>query len=233
MYRRVVLKLSGEILSGEGKKGFDEKRIDYLVDEIKKVQTIETELILVIGAGNLFRGKQLKNIDECTADSIGMLGTIINALYLKSEFKKNGIPAVAVSSQVNMPAISDLEYDKINKELSEGKIVIFAGGTTLPFFTTDTAAVIRAAEFKADVVIKGTKVDGIYETDPKLDPTAEKISKASFKEAIGRDLKIMDREAFSLCWRKKIPLVIINFFKTDNLLRAIKQEDIGTLVIPE
>ncbi|TYB95634.1 MAG: UMP kinase [Kosmotoga sp.] len=233
MYRRVVLKLSGEILSGEGKKGFDEKKIGYLIDEIKKVRKVGTQLILVIGAGNLFRGKQLKNIDDCTADSIGMLGTTINALYLKSEFNRADIPAVVVSSQVNMPAIKSFEYDKIDNELTEGKITIFAGGTTLPFFTTDTAAIIRAAEFRADVVIKGTKVDGIYETDPRIDPSAEKISKVSFKEAIGRDLKIMDREAFSLCWRKKIPLVIINFFKSDNLLRAIKQEEIGTLVIPE
>ncbi len=233
MYRRVVLKLSGEILSGEGKKGFDEKRVKYLIDEIKKVKKNGTELILVIGAGNLFRGKQLKSIDGRTADSIGMLGTTINALYLKSEFNKVGIPAIVVSSQVSMPAISGFEYDKINNELSEGKIVIFAGGTTLPFFTTDTAAVIRAAEFEADIVIKGTKVDGIYETDPRIEPSAEKISKVSFKEAIGRDLKIMDREAFSLCWRKKIPLIIINFFKSDNLLRAIKKEDIGTIVIPD
>ncbi|MFW6119284.1 MAG: UMP kinase [Petrotogales bacterium] len=233
MYRRVVLKLSGEILSGEGKKGFDEKSIKYLIDEIKKVKKNGTELILVIGAGNLFRGKQLKSIDGCTADSIGMLGTTINALYLKSEFSKVGIPAIVVSSQVSMPAISGFEYDKINNELSEGKIVIFAGGTTLPFFTTDTAAVVRAVEFEADIVIKGTKVDGIYETDPRIEPSAEKISKVSFKEAIGRDLKIMDREAFSLCWRKKIPLIIINFFKSDNLLRAIKKEDIGTIVIPD
>ncbi len=233
MYRRVVLKLSGEILSGEGEKGFDEKRTEYLIGEIKKALKIGTQLILVIGAGNLFRGKQLKTVDGCIADSIGMLGTTINALYLKSEFNKADLPAITVSSQVNMPAIKGFEYDKINVELAEGKIVIFAGGTTLPFFTTDTAAIIRAAEFKADAVIKGTKVDGIYETDPRIDPSAEKISKVSFKEAIGRDLKIMDREAFSLCWRKKIPLVIINFFKSDNLLKAIKQEDIGTLVIPE
>lgn len=233
MYHRVVLKLSGEILSGEGKKGFDGEKIGYLIDEIKKVRKVGTQLILVIGAGNLFRGKQLKNIDDCTADSIGMLGTTINALYLKSEFNRADIPAVVVSSQVNMPVIKSFEYDKIDKELAEGKIIIFAGGTTLPFFTTDTAAIIRAAEFRAEVVIKGTKVDGIYETDPRIDPSAEKISKVSFKEAIGRDLKIMDREAFSLCWRKKMPLVIINFFKSDNLLRAIKQEEIGTLVIPE
>ena len=233
MYKRVLLKLSGEVFSGEGNKGFIKDRIDYLLGELKSVVEHGVEMGIVIGAGNLFRGAELSALRAKAADQIGMLGTLINAIYLKEILVNNGIKAVAISSSVNSPSFEPHKYDLIERYFATNHVVIFGGGTTLPYFTTDTAAAIRAIEIDADVLIKATKVDGVYNRDPKLYTDANRIGKITFKEAIEKGLKIMDKEAFSLCQRYKKPVIVINFFVPNSLLSAIIGEKTGTLVLPD
>ncbi|AKI98207.1 UMP kinase [Kosmotoga pacifica] len=233
MYKRVLLKLSGEVLSGEGNKGFSDDKIDFLVEEIKKVVEHGIELGIVIGAGNVFRGTEFSRLDAKTADQIGMMGTLINALYLKAILRNKGIKAVAISSSTNSPSFEPYHYDTIERYLRTNHVVIFGGGTTLPYFTTDTAAAIRAIEIGADVLIKATKVDGVYDKDPKQYPDAQRIERITFKEAIEKGLKIMDMEAFSLCQRYSKPVIVIDFFIPENLLSAIIGEKTGTLVLPD
>ncbi|OAA31775.1 uridylate kinase [Kosmotoga arenicorallina S304] len=233
MYKRVLLKLSGEVLSGEGNKGFAKEKIDYLIGELKSVVEHGIELGIVIGAGNLFRGVELSSLSSKSADQIGMLGTLINSIYLKEALTNSGIKAVAISSSVNSPSFEPHQYNLIERYFSTNHVVIFGGGTTLPFFTTDTAAAIRAIEISADVLIKATKVDGVYDKDPKLYPKATRIGKITFSEAIEKGLKIMDKEAFSLCQRYKKPVIVINFFIPNSLLSAIIGEKTGTLVLPD
>lgn len=233
MYRRVLLKLSGETLSGEGSKGFCEDKLQYLVKELHSVKERGIEIAIVIGAGNLFRGKELTRISHTVADEIGMMGTLINTLYLKDYLSSNGLKAVAVSSIVSFPSFEPYRYARTEELLKEGNIVILGGGTTIPYFTTDTAAAIRAVELRADIIIKATKVDGVYERDPKKHPDTKKIDKITFTEAIEQDLEIMDIEAFSICKKHKIPIIVIDFFTSGNLLHAIIGEKVGTLVIPD
>ena len=233
MYRRVLLKLSGEALSGEGNKGFSEERLQYLVNELRGVKERGIEIAIVIGAGNLFRGKELTHISPTVSDEIGMLGTLINTLYLKDYLSSKGLKAVAISSIVSFPSFEPYKYSRAEQLLREGNIVILGGGTTIPYFTTDTAAAIRAIELHTDIIIKATKVDGVYELDPKKHPDTKKIDRITFTEAIELDLKIMDIEAFSICKKHKLPIIVIDFFTSGNLLRAIIGEKVGTLVIPD
>ncbi|AEX86230.1 uridylate kinase [Marinitoga sp. 1135] len=232
MYKRILLKLSGEVLSGEDKKGFDEKALEYLSNEIKKVVQHGIKLGMVIGAGNLFRGRELQDVTNSIGDHIGMLGTVINALYLKDYFEKKGIKTVVVSQIVNLPSVRIIHYDDIELYFNAGYVVIFAGGTSNPFFTTDTAAALRAVEMKADVLIKATKVDGIYDRDPKKFKDAKKYSRITYDDAINLGLKIMDTEAFSICKRYHMPIIVLNFFKEGNLLEALSNNRVGTFVKP-
>ncbi|ACJ75258.1 uridylate kinase [Thermosipho africanus H17ap60334] len=233
MYKRVLLKLSGEVLSGEGEKGFNIDKIIYLIDELKSVLEYGTNIGIVIGAGNLFRGREMKELSPTIADQIGMLGTVINALYLKDLFEKHGLRTVVVSQVTSLPSIRPIHYDDINLYFDAGYLVIFAGGTSNPFFTTDTAAALRAVEMKADILIKGTKVSGIFDKDPKKYEDAIKFDKLTFDEAIEKELKIMDTEAFSICRRYNMKILVMDFFKKGNLLRAIREENVGTLVVPK
>ncbi|MBZ4649881.1 UMP kinase [Thermosipho sp. (in: thermotogales)] len=233
MYKRVLLKLSGEVLSGEGEKGFNIDKIIYLIDELKSVLEYGTNIGIVIGAGNLFRGREMKELSPTIADQIGMLGTVINALYLKDLFEKHGLRTVVVSQVTSLPSIRPIHYDDINLYFDAGYLVIFAGGTSNPFFTTDTAAALRAVEMKADILIKGTKVSGIFDKDPKKYEDAIKFDKLTFNEAIEKELKIMDTEAFSICRRYNMKILVMDFFKKGNLLRAIREENVGTLVVPK
>ncbi|MDK2900233.1 MAG: uridylate kinase [Thermosipho sp. (in: thermotogales)] len=233
MYKRVLLKLSGEVLSGEGEKGFNIDKIIYLIDELKSVLEYGTNIGIVIGAGNLFRGREMKELSPTIADQIGMLGTVINALYLKDLFEKHGLITVVVSQVTSLPSIRPIHYDDINLYFDAGYLVIFAGGTSNPFFTTDTAAALRAVEMKADILIKGTKVSGIFDKDPKKYEDAIKFDKLTFDEAIEKELKIMDTEAFSICRRYNMKILVMDFFKKGNLLRAIREENVGTLVVPK
>ncbi|ABR30349.1 uridylate kinase [Thermosipho melanesiensis] len=233
MYKRVLLKLSGEVLSGEGEKGFNHENIIYLVDELKKILEYGTNVGIVIGAGNLFRGREMQELSPTIADQIGMLGTVINALYLKDIFEKNNLRTVVVSQVSSLPSIRPIHYDDINLYFDAGYLVIFAGGTSNPFFTTDTAAALRAVEMKADILIKGTKVDGIYDKDPKKFTDARKFDTLTYDEAIDKGLKIMDTEAFSICKRYDMKILVMDFFKESNLLSAVREENVGTLVVPK
>jgi len=232
MYKRVLLKLSGEVLSGEAQKGFNEEHVNYLIREIKKVSEYGVKLGIVIGAGNLFRGRDFEGVRPTISDQIGMLGTVINALYLKDRFENAGIRTVVVSQIVTLPSVKLINYDDIDLYFDAGYIVIFAGGTSNPFFTTDTGAALRAVEMKAELLIKGTKVSGIYDKDPKIYNDAVKYNVITYDEAIEKDLKIMDTEAFSICKRYQMKILVMNFFEVNNLLRAIRGENVGTLVVP-
>lgn len=233
MYKRVLLKLSGEILSGEGKKGFDEKNSQYFTQEIKKIRDIDINLGIVIGAGNFFRGKELKDFKIQIADQLGMLGTVINSIFLKNVLEKNGLKSVVFSKIVDLPSVMPLRYDLVEDYISSGHIVIFAGGTSNPLFTTDTAAALRAIEMNAEVLIKATKVDGIYNKDPKIFSDVVKYDKITYEQAISEQLKVMDTESFSICERNNLPIIILNFFEKDSLLKAVKGEKVGTLVCDE
>ncbi len=232
MYRRVLLKLSGEALSGEGNRGFNRKMTEHIVGELKSVLELDVKVGLVIGAGNLFRGKEL-DIDPVLADEIGMLGTVINSLYIHSTLKKAGISSVVFSQIVSLPGVEPLRYGKLEEAFEEGKVAIFSGGTSNPLFTTDSAAALRAVEMGAEVILKATKVEGVYNKDPKTCADAKLYDRLTFDEAIREKLKIMDAEAFSLCRRYQIPVIVFNFFQSGNLLKAVKGEKVGTLVVPE
>ncbi len=230
MYKRVLLKISGEAFSGEGKKGLDPQMGEYIVNEIKEVVQSGVKLGIVVGAGNLFRGEELSYVGPIYADQIGMMGTIINSLYLSSALKKHGINSVVMSHVTNLPSVERLTYDLIEETFARGKVAIFGGGTSNPLFTTDTAAALRAAEMGAQVLIKGTKVDGVYSKDPKKFPEAEKFSKLSFDEAIKLDLSVMDTSAFALCKAHSIPIMVIDFFKKGNFLKSVMEENVGTIL---
>jgi len=231
MKRRVLLKLSGEVLSGEGQKGFNDDAIEYLTQEIKKVSNEGFNIGMVVGAGNLFRGKELDKLTNSIADNIGMLGTVINAIYLKDFFEKQGIKTVVVSQIVSLPSVKPIQYDDIDLYFSSGYVVIFAGGTSNPFFTTDTAAAIRSVEMKAELIVKATKVDGIYTKDPKKYNDALKYDTITYEEAISKNLKVLDTEAFAICQRYNMPIVVLDFFMKDNLIKALKGENVGTRVV--
>ncbi|HOB16317.1 MAG TPA: UMP kinase [Defluviitoga sp.] len=233
MYERILLKLGGEALSGEGKKGFDVNFSNYLVNELKKVADLKVKIGIVIGAGNVFRGKELEDFKVKMADQLGMLGTVMNSIYLKHVLEKNGLNSVVFSNIVDLPSVIPLKYDLIDFYLEQDYIVIFSGGTSNPLFTTDTAAALRGVEMDADVLIKATKVNGIYNKDPKIYTDSYKLDKITFNDAISQQLKIMDTEAFSICQRNKLPIIIINFFDKGSLLKAVKGEEIGTLVYSE
>jgi len=233
MYERILLKLGGEALSGEGKKGFDVNFLNYLVNELKKVADLKVKIGIVIGAGNVFRGKELEDFKVKMADQLGMLGTVMNSIYLKHVLEKNGLNSVVFSNIVDLPSVIPLKYDLIDFYLEQDYIVIFSGGTSNPLFTTDTAAALRGVEMDADVLIKATKVNGIYNKDPKIYTDSYKLDKITFNDAISQQLKIMDTEAFSICQRNKLPIIIINFFDKGSLLKAVKGEEIGTLVYSE
>ncbi len=228
MYERILLKLSGEALSGEGSKGFSEESMRYLTEEIKDVFETKVAMGIVIGAGNLFRGRELEQIEPKMADQIGLLGTNINAVYLKASLEKRGMNCRVFSQVVNLQSVEKLNYDRIRDAFALGEIVIFGGGTSNPFFTTDTAAALRAVEMDAQIIIKATKVDGVFSSDPRHDPKATKFDQLTFSQAIEKNLKIMDVEAFSICRRYNMPIQVIDFFKPGNLLKTVMGEKIGT-----
>ncbi len=226
---KVLLKLSGEVLSGEGKKGYDESVIKHVVSEIKSLVDDGNRVGVVVGAGNLIRGRDLKNINTIMADQIGMLATVMNAIYLKEVLEIHGIPSVVFSSITDLPAVKRLEYGEIENALKSGRVVVFGGGTSNPLFTTDTAAALRAAEMGAKILLKATKVDGVYSDDPKKNPDAVRFEKLTFDEVIEKDLEVMDLEAFNMCRRLGIEVVVFNFFVSGNTLRALRGE-VGTKI---
>lgn len=231
-YKRILLKLSGEALMGNDAYGINRETIEAIVAEIAQVAGMGVEVGVVIGGGNIFRGVApgASGMDRATADYMGMLATVMNALALQDAMRRAGI-ASRVQSALNVEQIVEPYIrGKAIRYLEEGKIVIFAAGTGNPFFTTDTAAALRGSEMGAEIVIKATKVDGVYTADPKEDAAAKRYARVSFDEAIARNLKVMDATALTLCRDQKLPISVFSIFKTGALKRVVLGEDEGTLV---
>jgi uridylate kinase len=233
MYKRVLIKISGEALLSSDGKPIDQSFLSFLADEIKSVHDEGVEIAVVIGGGNIFRGftaNKETGLDRVTGDYMGMLGTVINSLALKSAFEAKGMSSRAMTAiEINKVA-EPFILGKALKHLEKGRIVIFAAGTGNPYFTTDTAAALRAAEIGADLLIKATKVDGLYDKDPEKFDDAVFIKKTTFSEAISKKLRVMDMTALSLCEENGLPVKIVNIFKKGNMLSAVKSEDVGSLV---
>jgi len=231
-YKRVLLKLSGEALMGESAYGISRPTIESIVAEIAAVAKQGVEIGVVIGGGNMFRGVApgAAGMDRATADYMGMLATVMNALALQDAMRQAGV-ASRVQSALNIEQVVEPYIrGKAIRYLEEGKVVIFAAGTGNPFFTTDTAAALRASEMGAEIVLKGTKVDGVYTSDPNKDAGAKRYSRVSFDEAIQRNLKVMDATALTLCRDQRLPVNVFSIFRSGALGRVVAGEDEGTLV---
>ncbi|MGE0288384.1 MAG: UMP kinase [Bradyrhizobium sp.] len=231
-YKRILLKLSGEALMGGDAFGINRQSIESIVAEVAAVARMGVEIGAVIGGGNIFRGVApgAAGMDRATADYMGMLATIMNALALQDAMRHAGIVS-RVQSALNVEQVVEPYIrGKAIRYLEEGKVVIFAAGTGNPFFTTDTAAALRGSEIGAEIVLKATKVDGIYSADPTRDASAQRYRRISFDEAISRNLKVMDATALTLCRDQKLPINVFSIFKQNALLRVIAGEDEGTLV---
>jgi len=231
-FRRVLLKLSGEALMGDDSFGINKGTIEAMVRDIGDVVKLGVELAIVIGGGNIFRGVALgaSGMDRATADYMGMMATIMNAMALQDAMRRAGIEA-RVQSALNIEQVVEPYIrPKAMRYLEEGKVVIFAAGTGNPFFTTDTAAALRGSEVGAQIVLKATKVDGVYTADPKRDPSATRYSRLTFDEALSRKLQIMDATAFALCRDQKLPIKVFDIMKPGALKRIVLGEDEGTLV---
>ncbi|MCL2145430.1 MAG: UMP kinase [Endomicrobia bacterium] len=227
--KRVLLKLSGEALSGDG-QSINEKSLVRTAKEIKSACGANViELAIVIGAGNIWRGAG-KSIDRVTADKMGMTATVMNALALCDVLKNEGLKSKVFCAPGVSGFVKNFDRDEAVRCIEKGYIIIFAGGTGNPYFTTDTTAALRAAEIKADVLFKATQVDGIYDDDPKKNEKAVKFDKLTFKEAIDKNLKIMDTEAFSICMQADISISVFDFYKNGNLRKILNGEKIGTKV---
>ncbi len=232
IYRRVLLKLSGESLMGDDAFGINRATIGAMVKDIAEVQRLGVELAIVIGGGNIFRGIALgaSGMDRATADYMGMMATIMNAMALQDAMRNAGLQARVQSALKVEQVVEPYIRPKAMRYMDEGKIVIFAAGTGNPFFTTDTAAALRGSEIGAEVVLKATKVDGVYSADPKKDPNAVRYSTISFDDALARNLQIMDATAFALCRDQGLPIRVFNISRPGALKRAVSGEDEGTLV---
>jgi uridylate kinase len=233
IYKRILLKLSGEVFAGNQREGIiDPEAITYISKQIQSAKELGVELAAVVGGGNIIRGQltKLGTIDRVSADHMGMLATIINALALQDGLENLGMSA-PVMSAINIITLTEpyVKRDAVN-HLEDGKVVILAGGTGNPYFTTDTTAALRATEIKADVVLKGTKVDGIYDADPVKHPAAKMFDQLSYLEVLNRKLKVMDLTAISLCMENNLPILVFNLQKDGNLKKVLLGEKIGTRV---
>ena len=231
-YRRILLKLSGEALMGDDQFGINRATIVRIVGEIAEVTRLGVEVAVVIGGGNIFRGVAGGSVgmDRATADYMGMLATVMNSLALADAMNKQGLIARVMSAIAIEQVVEPYVRPKALQYLEEGKVVVFAAGTGNPFFTTDPAAALRGAAIGAEIVLKATKVDGVYSADPKKDPTATRYDKITFDDAMSQNLGIMDATAFALCRDQKLPIKVFSIFKEGGLKRVVMGEDEGTLV---
>ena len=230
--QRILLKLSGELLAGELGHGIDEAILSGLADEIRDVHALGVQIGIVLGGGNIFRGiaGSAKGMDRVSADHMGMLATVINALSLQDALEKRGL-FTRVLSAIRMDQVAEPWIRRrAVRHLEKGRIVVMAAGTGNPFFTTDTAAVLRAVEIGADVVLKGTKVDGVYSGDPKKDASATFFPRIGYMDILNKDLKVMDATAISLCRDNRLPLIVFNVGVRGNLVRIVNGEAVGTVV---
>jgi uridylate kinase len=231
-YKRVILKVTGEALGGEEKYGIDAKTVKAFAEEIKEVKALGCEMALVIGGGNIFRGAQLSEggMERATADYMGMLATVINSLALQDALEKIGV-STRVMSAIEMRQVAEPYIRRrATRHLEKGRVVIFAGGTGNPYFTTDTTASLRAMEIGAEVILKATKVPGVYDADPMKNREAKMYGRLSYIEVLNKELKVMDSTAISLCMDNHLPIVIFNLMEKGNIKRVVCGEEIGTLV---
>lgn len=231
-YKRILLKLSGEALMGGSQYGIDAETVRFIASEIKTIYDLGISIGIVIGGGNIFRGVSpaAKGMDRVTADHMGMLATVINCLAVQNALEMNNIET-RVQSAVEMRQIAEPYIRRrAMRHLEKGRVVIFAGGTGNPYFTTDTTATLRASEINADVVLKATKVDGVYNADPKKDAAAVRYDTVSYMEVLTKGLKVMDTTAISMCMDNKIPLIVFDMFGKDNLMKIVRGEPVGTLI---
>ena len=233
VYRRILLKLSGEVLAGEQDFGIDPTKATQLANEIKSIHEMGVDIILIIGGGNIFRGLQAasKGMDRVTGDYLGMLATIMNAISLQDALEKTGVETRTLSaitvSQISEPYIRR----RALRHLDKGRVVIVAGGTGNPYFTTDTAAALRATELKAQVLLKGTKVDGVFDKDPVVYSDAVRYNNGSFAEVLGKNLRVMDLTAITLCKENALPICVFNINNKGDLKRVVEGKNIGTTII--
>ena len=231
-YKRILLKLSGEVLMGEKEYGVDSAVITTIAEELSEVHKLGVETAVVIGGGNIFRGVSAaaKGMDRATADYVGMLATVINALMLQGALEKNGIHT-RVMSAIEMKELAEPYIRRrAVRHLEKDRLVIFAAGTGNPYFTTDTAASLRAMEINADIILKGTKVDGVYDRDPVKDPAAQKYESLKYIDVLKNGLKVMDATAISLCMDNNLPILVFNIKGRGNLLKVVMGEPLGTVV---
>ncbi len=231
-YNRILLKLSGESLMGKQSYGIAPEMLEQYAKDIKAVVEKGVEVAIVIGGGNIFRGLSgaSKGMDRVQGDYMGMLATLINSMALQAELEKQGMKTELLGGLAIEPICKEMSRRRAIEAMQEGRVVIIGGGTGNPFFTTDTASTLRAIEIKADVILKGTRVDGVYTADPEKDPTATKYETLTFADALGKKLKIMDLTAFALCEENNLPIYVFDMNQPGNLLKVVKGEAIGTLV---
>ncbi len=231
-YRRALLKLSGEALMGQGSYGIDQAVVERIATEVVEVRALGTDVALVVGGGNIFRGLAgaTRGMDRATADYMGMIATVMNSLALQDAIERQGQPT-RVMSAIRMAEVAEPYIRRrAIRHLEKGRVVIFAAGTGNPYFSTDTAASLRAMEIGAEAIMKGTKVDGVYDKDPKIHPDAIRFSRLSYLEVLQRDLKVMDSTAISLCRDNGLPIIVFDFTVPGNIGRVIRGEEIGTTV---
>jgi uridylate kinase len=231
-YNRVLLKLSGEALGGARDYGIDLDVVQTIAAQVKRVHELGVQTALVVGGGNIFRGLAAseRGFDRATGDYMGMLATVINALALQDALERTGIPARTMTA-IQMPQVAEPYIRRrAVRHLEKGRVVILAAGTGNPYFTTDTTAALRAVEIEADVILKATKVDGVYTADPKRDPTAVKLDRLDYMEVLNRGIEVMDNTALTLCMDNDVPIVVFNLLVPGNIERVILGEEIGTLV---
>lgn len=231
-YKRILLKLSGEALMGDNQYGIDPNRLAQYAQEIKNISETGVQIAIVIGGGNIFRGLQgaSNGMDRVQGDNMGMLATVINSLALQGALESVGINTQVLGGVTIDSMAEKMSRRKAIKYLEEGNVVIISGGTGNPFFTTDSASALRAIEIKADVMLKGTRVDGIYTADPEKDPTATKYQNITFDDAYKKGLKIMDLTAFTMCKENNLPIIVFDMNKEGNLKKVLSDKSIGTLV---
>lgn len=229
-YKRVLLKLSGEVLAGEQKTGVNVETIGKICDEIKKIVEMGVEVAIVVGGGNFWRGRNGHQMERTTADYMGILATAMNGLAIQDALEARGIYS-RVQTAIEMREIAEpFILRKAEKHLGKGRVVIFACGTGHPYFTTDTAAALRATEIKADIILLGKNIDGVYSADPKIDTNAKKYDEISYLEVLEKDLKVMDSTATAMCRDNNMPLLVFGISDPENIVRAVKGQKIGTIV---
>jgi len=231
-YKRILLKFSGEALMGDGDFGLDSKTLNNVVAQVRALRVLGVEVGIVVGGGNIFRGAQIQGsgIQRTTGDHMGMMATVINALALRDVIESQGMKSQVLSAMAIEGVSNGFNANAVKKQIAEGQVLVFAAGTGSPFFTTDTAAALRGIEIDADIVLKATKVDGIYTADPVKDPSATRYQSLSYDDVIQKNLQVMDMTAFVLCRDHKMPIRVFDMFKDNAVIRIVQGEDEGTLV---